>query len=565
MSVLSPNMSLPVSTIGTDSGLIWEQNLNTSLGLIDAHDHTPGRGVPITPAALNITSDLDFQGHSATNIYGLFFSGSASSSATGALYTAPSSGGGINDLFYNDFAGNVIQITKAGGVDSIASSIPGESYAGGTFTWVQGAVSTTPANFDIGSVTIRPNTAGTTNGVVISANAAIASQYNFVLPLLPVSTSFMAIDSSGNITTPATTASLIPTVAGAPGYFARQNGSGGTLWATKNSTIQVKTANYTLLNTDDVVLCSTNPFTITLPTAVGITGKDFIIKKTDSSLTNIITLATTSSQTIDGATTRTLNTANESYTVYSDGANWQIEDHDIPTTLSATETMVVTSTGTACAIGTTTITFVAGDVDTGLNKVNKTLTGFTNTKAVTFTSSGALPSPLLVATNYYVVRGASSFQIYNDAAHTSIVTLTTTGSGTQTMATAPGGVFWTRRGRYAYCYYELWQLAAGTAGTGDYLTRLPSGLNMDANLLTFNTSATVIGVATTTVGFFSGSSSGASQFTGVGCTPYSATQFRLSGFIGGSPAVWGATNATFSNTTVIVGGWIEVPISGWSD
>jgi microcystin-dependent protein len=58
--------------------------------------------------------------------------------------------------------------------------------------------STTPANFDIGSVIIRPNTAGTTNGVTLSPPSGIASAYGIQLPLLAGSTLPIVMDSSGN-------------------------------------------------------------------------------------------------------------------------------------------------------------------------------------------------------------------------------------------------------------------------------------------------------------------------------------------------------------------------------
>lgn len=96
-----------------------------------------------------------------------------------------------------------------------------------------------------------------------------------------------------------------------------------------------KTTTYAIANTDYAILCSGSAFTVTLPTAVGISGKPFIIKKTDFSLTNIITIATTSSQTIDGVTTTTLNTQNESVYLYSDGANWQILERVIPSEVVA--------------------------------------------------------------------------------------------------------------------------------------------------------------------------------------------------------------------------------------
>lgn len=80
-----------------------------------------------------------------------------------------------------------------------------------------------------------------------------------------------------------------------------------------------KTAIYTITNTDSTIDCTTNTFTVTLPTAVGITGKIFVIKNSGS---GVITIATTSSQTIDGATTQTLSVQYQSYKVQSNGANW---------------------------------------------------------------------------------------------------------------------------------------------------------------------------------------------------------------------------------------------------
>lgn len=80
-----------------------------------------------------------------------------------------------------------------------------------------------------------------------------------------------------------------------------------------------KTANYTATSSDTIIDCTTNTFTITLPTAVGITGKMYIVK---NSGTGVITIATTSSQTIDGATTYDLGTQYMSLTVVSNNANW---------------------------------------------------------------------------------------------------------------------------------------------------------------------------------------------------------------------------------------------------
>lgn len=85
-----------------------------------------------------------------------------------------------------------------------------------------------------------------------------------------------------------------------------------------------KTANYTILASDYTVKGNTTAgaFNITLPTAVGKTGQTFVIKQIGTA--NTLTVATTSSQTIDGATTYALATQYSFVIVQSNGANWDI-------------------------------------------------------------------------------------------------------------------------------------------------------------------------------------------------------------------------------------------------
>lgn len=201
---LTSNMNLPLpnpaGSSNPEPGPQYAADQNQAFTIIDSHDHSPGAGVQITPAGLNINSNLTFQNNNATNIYGVLFSAPTSSSLNTFLYTNAQSGGGVTDLFYNDGAGNIIPITKAGAVNASLASLPGESYSGGTFTWVQGDGSTTPANFDIASITIRPATAATTYGVVLSPPTAISSQYNVQLPLVPgAATGILQINTSGDM------------------------------------------------------------------------------------------------------------------------------------------------------------------------------------------------------------------------------------------------------------------------------------------------------------------------------------------------------------------------------
>jgi hypothetical protein len=88
-----------------------------------------------------------------------------------------------------------------------------------------------------------------------------------------------------------------------------------------------KTSTYSITNNDGTVDCTSGTFTVTLPTAVGITGHEFTIVNSGS---GAITIATTSSQTFTNITSTptTLSLAAVgagaivSYTVISNGANW---------------------------------------------------------------------------------------------------------------------------------------------------------------------------------------------------------------------------------------------------
>jgi len=89
--------------------------------------------------------------------------------------------------------------------------------------------------------------------------------------------------------------------------------------------ITTKNTAYTATASDETILAnvSAGAFAITLPTAVGATGKTYCIKKIDSSA-NAVTVNTTSSQTIDGATSRLLTNQYDAIQVQGDGSNWFI-------------------------------------------------------------------------------------------------------------------------------------------------------------------------------------------------------------------------------------------------
>ena len=63
--------------------------------------------------------------------------------------------------------------------------------------------------------------------------------------------------------------------------------------------------------------------TINLPTASGITGRVYFVKKVDAD-PGFITIDPSGMETIDGAPTVDLMAMNEARLIISDGTNWQV-------------------------------------------------------------------------------------------------------------------------------------------------------------------------------------------------------------------------------------------------
>ena len=199
----SPNMNMPVPVTGVDPSPEWANDLNACLSIIDGHNHAIGTGNQINPDGIVINADLPFMDNNATTLRAARFTPQGSPLSTpadvGELYEV-----GV-DLWYNDGAGNQIRITQGGTVTGATGTITGlpsgtasASYGAGTFTFQ--SATNTPATLDVGSVIIRDETVGG-DGITLQAPVGLGSDYNITLPLLPASTSFVRIDSSGNMST----------------------------------------------------------------------------------------------------------------------------------------------------------------------------------------------------------------------------------------------------------------------------------------------------------------------------------------------------------------------------
>ena len=202
-STLSPNMSLILPTVGQEPGPNWAFDLNNSLSLVDQHNHTAGSGVQITPAGLDINTDLSLQGNNLTSVKSTRYVSQLSPLAGGAdigcVYVSGS------DLYYNDTVGNQVRLTIAGAVNGTPGSIGG-LVAPATVTYVpanqayvfQSNVNTS-GSLDSGPIIIRNNTA-LSNGITLSPPTPLPANYTLTLfSTTPASKKIVTLDSLGNL------------------------------------------------------------------------------------------------------------------------------------------------------------------------------------------------------------------------------------------------------------------------------------------------------------------------------------------------------------------------------
>lgn len=203
----STYMLLPVPAVGIDPGPQWATDINSCLTILDQHDHTSGNGVQITPAGLNINTDLPFINNNITDARSVRFF-----PQTTALVGATDIGCAYElngDFYYNNSSGVAVQITNGSSLAGATGSISGlvapasATYVaiGTTFVWKSAA--TVSANMDAGSIILR-NLTASSKGLTLSPPAAMGADYTVTLPALPGSQKIMTMDAAGAMAAPYT-------------------------------------------------------------------------------------------------------------------------------------------------------------------------------------------------------------------------------------------------------------------------------------------------------------------------------------------------------------------------
>lgn len=192
---------------------------------------------------------------------------------------------------------------------------------------------------------------------------------------------------------------------------------------TPNSTLDVRgsvstayrafTSSTSAAITDNMLaFTGTSAATLTLPTAATVAGRYYWIKNASSN-SSVLTIATTSSQTIDGAASWTLDAQNEAVRIVSNGTNWFVVSESLPGNSGTAWIHNGNAVGAVRSLGTTT-NYDLPIITNNTEKMRVTAVG--NVGIGTSSFNGTNPEKLLVdagsTSSFNVISGKGSINNY---------------------------------------------------------------------------------------------------------------------------------------------------------
>lgn len=323
-------MSLPVPVAGQEGGPQYAADVNGCMTIIDAHTHSPGSGVQITPDGLNINSSLSFGNNFAINMAALTLVPQNSVTAVNTIYET-----NAGDLHYINSAGLDIQITNGTGVAVTPTSIPGlvspasVAYVPGSSTFVWQSNTSIAANMDFGSALLRNLSPNSTFALTL-APPTLSSNYTITLPSLPGSTSLMALDSSGNISAPYSISGGLNASVLTPQSVTATQIANNTITSTQIAVGGITTASYATASITNNKFAAAN-----LTKAAGVSTFNLAATATPTAITAMRVVITTVGRPVSVSFIPALGNTNSGIQMTGSGLNFYVNR-----TISGTPTQI---------------------------------------------------------------------------------------------------------------------------------------------------------------------------------------------------------------------------------
>ena len=179
----TPNMNLQLPIVSTTEGPDWASLLNSAFAVIDNHDHSDGKGVNVTPAGLNIATDLTFNGNGAISLGYTGFTQSSAPVTNNVVFVD------INDSLKWKTSNGEFTILDTNGSSSSSGGFGGDytssdalaTYSDVTkaYTFLQDTGIT--AFINSGAISLYENVASS-NPITIAPPTSLVSAYTLTLP-----------------------------------------------------------------------------------------------------------------------------------------------------------------------------------------------------------------------------------------------------------------------------------------------------------------------------------------------------------------------------------------------
>jgi len=338
-----------------------------------------------------------------------------------------------------------------------------------------------------------------------------------------------------------------------------------------NPNVNTYTTTQVLTATNGIVLldATSGAFTVTLPTAVGNTGKTIKLTRTDSTLANVITIACTGGETVGGTSTKPMHTINETYEVVSNGTNWIILAHRADTDWI----------DAGVFINFYTFTITSGNATlaaTYTNNGNTYVVAKTVAAGVTLVTRG--PADPLASGTLTKTAGTGdatlTFSAFTGAPYN--VTATTT-APTLTGNNTENYYKYKRKGRFIHVWAKFFGASAGIIGSGDYIWPMLPNITIDTAIHPLVTSATPAQSINSQIsarftdfhpaigGRILAAGDGAAHHSVQMWAPYTSTTYRVFGEYTNTDGLYspGSSYSEASNVRTLYHFQFEAAVSGW--